>query len=87
MLAFLIIYCALLSSSAFFIQSQGQTSLRHLIKLDVSYASLCVALHCRKEENRSFRTARSNVRKREFSDCRARQCADPASGAGLSGLL
>ena len=43
----------------------------------------CPALHCRKEENRSFRTARSNVRKREFSDCRAGQCAGPASGAGL----
>ncbi len=30
---------------------QGQSSLRHLIMLDVSYASLCVALHCRKEQN------------------------------------
>ncbi len=32
--------------------------------------------------NVSMCTARSNVRKQEFSDCRAGQCAGPASGAG-----
>ena len=57
-------------------------SLRHLINFDVSCALHGLALHCRKEENMSFRTAHSGVRKREFSDCRAGQCAGPASGAG-----